>query len=225
MAPSGTATPLPSPSANNLPTRRARRSRVCPRRGRCRRGCRATRAVGHRRGPRPRRAARPAHRGDLPRARPLPLRPYPVAGAGLAAAEAAVTAYAGYSNYHRLHGELDWQTPAERFDGTPFTDRGFASVPALAPVADLLDAILAAGTPVSSPPGNFTKLGDHRLYLHGGVRRAPPLRPSTAAGRPSRVSSRQQTQTLPHGRRGCSSRWNAGDMVHLQPPREARGAR
>ena len=46
--------------------------------------------------------------------------------ADLAAAEAAVTAYAGYYNYHRLHGELDWQTPAERFDGTPFTDRGFA---------------------------------------------------------------------------------------------------
>jgi transposase InsO family protein len=64
--------------------------------------------------------------------------------ADLAAAEAAVTAFAGYYNYHRLHGELDWQTPAERFDGTPFTDRGFGSVPALAPVADLLDAILAA---------------------------------------------------------------------------------
>ena len=64
--------------------------------------------------------------------------------ADLDAAEAAVTAYAGYYNYHRLHGELDWQTPAERFDGTPFTDRGFASVPALAGIADLLDAILAA---------------------------------------------------------------------------------
>jgi transposase InsO family protein len=62
--------------------------------------------------------------------------------ADLAAAEAAVTAYAGYYNYHRLHGELDWQTPAERFDGTPFADRGFASVPALAGIADLLDAIL-----------------------------------------------------------------------------------
>lgn len=64
--------------------------------------------------------------------------------ADLAAAETAVTAYAGYYNYHRLHGELDWQTPAERFDGTPFTDRGFGSVPALTNVADLLDAILAA---------------------------------------------------------------------------------
>ena len=64
--------------------------------------------------------------------------------ADLAAAEAAVTAYAGYYNYHRLHGELDWHTPAERFDGTPFTDRGFATVPALANVAALLDAILAA---------------------------------------------------------------------------------
>jgi transposase InsO family protein len=64
--------------------------------------------------------------------------------ADLAAAEAAVTAYAGYYNYHRLHGELDWQTPAERFDGTPFTDRGFASVPSLANIADLLGAMLAA---------------------------------------------------------------------------------
>ena len=64
--------------------------------------------------------------------------------ADLAAADAAVTAYATYYNYHRLHGELDWQTPGERFDGTPFTDRGFASVPSLAGVADLLDAILAA---------------------------------------------------------------------------------
>jgi transposase InsO family protein len=64
--------------------------------------------------------------------------------ADLAAAEAAVTAYAGYYNYHRLHGELDWHTPGERFDGTPFTDRGFGSVPALAGVADLLDAILVA---------------------------------------------------------------------------------
>jgi transposase InsO family protein len=64
--------------------------------------------------------------------------------ADLAAAEAAVTAYAGYYNYHRLHGELDWQTPAERYDGTPFIDRGLASVPALAGVAHLLDAMIAA---------------------------------------------------------------------------------
>jgi transposase InsO family protein len=64
--------------------------------------------------------------------------------ADLAPAEAAVTADAGSYNYHRLHGELDWHTPAERFDGTPFTDRGFSSVPALAGIADLLGAILAA---------------------------------------------------------------------------------
>lgn len=64
--------------------------------------------------------------------------------ADLAAAEIAVTAFAGYYNYHRLHGELDWQTPAERFDGTPFMDRGFSSVPALAHVADLLNAMLPA---------------------------------------------------------------------------------
>lgn len=64
--------------------------------------------------------------------------------ADLAAAEAAVTAYATYYNYHRLHGSLEWRTPAERFDGTPFTDRGFDHVPSLAPVASLLAELMAA---------------------------------------------------------------------------------
>jgi transposase InsO family protein len=64
--------------------------------------------------------------------------------ADLAAADAAVTAYASYYNYHRLHGSLAWQTPAERFDGTPFTDLGFEHVPSLAGVADLLVELLAA---------------------------------------------------------------------------------
>jgi transposase InsO family protein len=62
----------------------------------------------------------------------------------LAAADVAVTAYATYYNYHRLHGELGWQTPAERFDGTPFADRGFEHVPSLAAVAPLLAELLAA---------------------------------------------------------------------------------
>jgi len=62
--------------------------------------------------------------------------------ADLAAAEAAVQAYAGYYNLHRLHGELDWQTPAERFDGTPFTDRGFDHVPSLAGAASLLNQLI-----------------------------------------------------------------------------------
>ncbi len=48
-----------------------------------------------------------------------------------AIADAALMRFAGYYDYHRLHGELDWHTPAERFDGTPFTDRGFDHVPAL----------------------------------------------------------------------------------------------
>jgi transposase InsO family protein len=63
--------------------------------------------------------------------------------ADLAAADAAVTAYATYYNYHRLHGEIGWRTPAERFDGTPFADRGFHHVPGLASVADLLGDLLA----------------------------------------------------------------------------------
>lgn len=46
-------------------------------------------------------------------------------------AEAALERFSRYYNYHRLHGEIGWCTPAERFDGTPFTDRGFENVPAL----------------------------------------------------------------------------------------------
>ena len=49
----------------------------------------------------------------------------------LGAAEAALERFSRYYNYHRLHGEIGWCTPAERFDGTPFTDRGFENVPAL----------------------------------------------------------------------------------------------
>ncbi len=64
--------------------------------------------------------------------------------ADLAAAEVAVTAYATYYNYHRLHGAIAWLTPAERFDGTPFTDRGFEHVPSLASAAALLAELLAA---------------------------------------------------------------------------------
>jgi transposase InsO family protein len=64
--------------------------------------------------------------------------------AELATAEAAVSSYAGYYNYHRLHGEIGWHTPAERFNRTPFTDRGFEHIPALARVADLLTELLAA---------------------------------------------------------------------------------
>lgn len=63
--------------------------------------------------------------------------------ADLAAADAAVSTYSGYHNYHRLHGELGWRTPPERFDGTPFTDRGFEHVPALAGVADHLADLMA----------------------------------------------------------------------------------
>jgi transposase InsO family protein len=49
----------------------------------------------------------------------------------LEAADAALAGFAGYYNYHRLHGEIGWRTPAERYDGTAFTDRGFEFIPAL----------------------------------------------------------------------------------------------
>jgi len=49
----------------------------------------------------------------------------------LEAAADGLTRFASYYNYDRLHGELDWHTPAERYDGTPFTARGFERVPPL----------------------------------------------------------------------------------------------
>ena len=64
-----------------------------------------------------------------------------------ATAEAAadgLTRFAGYYNYHRLHGELDWQTPAERWDGTPFTDRGFEHVPAVEHLQGWLTELMVA---------------------------------------------------------------------------------
>jgi hypothetical protein len=41
-------------------------------------------------------------------------------------------------------GSSGWRTLAERFDGTPFTDRGFEHVPSFTAVADLLAYLLAA---------------------------------------------------------------------------------
>ncbi len=60
------------------------------------------------------------------------------------AADEGLMRFAVYYDYHRLHGELDWQTPAERYDGTPFTDRGFEHVPALEHLQDWLTELMAA---------------------------------------------------------------------------------
>jgi len=62
----------------------------------------------------------------------------------LAQAEAALTRFAEYYNYHRLSGVLGWLTPAERYDGTPFTDRGFAHIPALEHLQPWLAELMAA---------------------------------------------------------------------------------
>ena len=59
-------------------------------------------------------------------------------------AEAALERFTRYYNYHRLHGEIDWCTPGERYDGTPFTDRGFDNVPALAHLHGWLAEVRAA---------------------------------------------------------------------------------
>jgi len=59
-------------------------------------------------------------------------------------AEGAMARFADYYNYHRLHGEIGWLTPAERFDGTPFTDRGFDHIPALSHLVPWLAELRAA---------------------------------------------------------------------------------
>jgi transposase InsO family protein len=59
-------------------------------------------------------------------------------------ADAALSRFAAYYNYHRLHGQLDWQTPAERWDGTPFTDRGFEHVPAIEHLQGWLNELMVA---------------------------------------------------------------------------------
>ncbi len=64
--------------------------------------------------------------------------------ASLADAEAALARFVQYYNYHRLSGVLGWVTPAERYDGTPFTDRGFEHIPALAHLQPWLEGIMNA---------------------------------------------------------------------------------
>jgi len=60
------------------------------------------------------------------------------------AADDGLTRFAGYYNYHRLHGELGWQTPAERYEGSLFTDQGFEHVPALEHLQGWLSELMAA---------------------------------------------------------------------------------
>lgn len=62
----------------------------------------------------------------------------------LADAEAALERFVRYYNYHRLHGEIGWLTPGERFDGTPFTDRGFENIPTLLHLVPWLEELRAA---------------------------------------------------------------------------------
>jgi len=64
--------------------------------------------------------------------------------AGLADAELALARFVQYYNYHRLSGMLGWVTPAERYDGTPFADRGFDHIPALSHLQPWLEAIMNA---------------------------------------------------------------------------------
>lgn len=62
----------------------------------------------------------------------------------LEAAADGMTRFATYYNCDRLHGELDWHTPAERYDGTPFTARGFERVPSLEHLQGWLVELMSA---------------------------------------------------------------------------------
>ena len=59
-------------------------------------------------------------------------------------AEAALAVFVDYYNYHRLSGALGWLTPAERYDGTPFTDVGFQHIPALGHLQGWLEEVMNA---------------------------------------------------------------------------------
>jgi transposase InsO family protein len=59
-------------------------------------------------------------------------------------AEAALSHFADYYNFHRLSGTLGWHTPAERYYGTPFLDRGFEHIPALEHLQPWLEALMTA---------------------------------------------------------------------------------
>jgi len=63
---------------------------------------------------------------------------------GFGHAETALARFAEYYNYHRLSGVLGWLTPAERYNGTPFTDRGFQNIPALVHLEPWLQQLMPA---------------------------------------------------------------------------------
>ena len=74
----------------------------------------------------------------------------------LEAAADGLTRFAAYYNYDRLHGELDWHTPAERYDGTPFTARGLRARAGARPPAGLARGTDAGLTTCLTNPGNYT---------------------------------------------------------------------
>ena len=64
--------------------------------------------------------------------------------ANFATAEVAMATFAAYYNYHRLSGVLGWLTPAERYNGTPFEDRGFENIPQLEHLQTWLSELISA---------------------------------------------------------------------------------
>lgn len=46
-------------------------------------------------------------------------------------AQAAIDRYVKHYNYHRLHKGIGYETPASRYLGTPYTNRGFENLPGL----------------------------------------------------------------------------------------------
>jgi len=57
-------------------------------------------------------------------------------------AQAAIDRYVNYYNYHRLNKAINYNTPASRYYGVSFTDKGFENIPELEHLQDWLHELL-----------------------------------------------------------------------------------
>src|SRR5207245_7130312 len=117
-------------------------------------------------------------------------------------AEEALSRFAAYYNCHRLSGAIGWLTPGERFDGTPFTDRGFENIPALEHLQDWLAQLMrAAYRTESQKPPRTTASRENRRPSR---RRQGPR--AGAADPRQRVESPAGLCRISAGRQACPDR-------------------
>jgi len=93
------------------------------------------------------------------------------------AADAALAEFSAYHDYHRLHGELAWESPAERYEGTLFTGPRLRAHPGTGPSPGLADRADGRLTHVSTTPGTTPGRWCDRASPSG------PILASSGAGR------------------------------------------